>query len=70
MNNIKHELEQQTTCKFKRAKCSWNVIKLNSSQNVWGWKRTIFLLVDRKMGFVGLPKTQKNYKKLVEIDWF
>ncbi len=27
---------QQTTCKLKMAKCSWNVIKLDNSHNVWG----------------------------------
>jgi len=36
---------QQATCKLKMAKCSWNVVKLNNSHNVWGWKRTRFFLV-------------------------
>jgi hypothetical protein len=29
---------QQTTCKFKMAKCNWNVIKSDNSHNVWGEK--------------------------------
>jgi hypothetical protein len=29
---------QQVIYKLKMVKCSWNVIKLNNSCNVWGWK--------------------------------
>jgi len=36
---------QQATYKLKMLKCSWNVIKLGNSRNVWGWKRTKFLLL-------------------------
>jgi hypothetical protein len=45
VNNIDHELVQQATCKLKMAKCSWNVIKSNSSHNLRKWKRTRFLLM-------------------------
>jgi hypothetical protein len=44
MNNINHKLLQQTTCKFKMAKCNWNVVKLDNSHNVWGWKKQDFFL--------------------------
>jgi hypothetical protein len=46
MNNIDHQLVQQATCKLKMVKCSWNVVKLGNNQNVLGWKRTRFLLVN------------------------
>jgi hypothetical protein len=36
---------QHTTCKLNMTKCSWNVVKLNNSCNVWGWKRKIFILM-------------------------
>jgi hypothetical protein len=45
MNNIDHSIVQQATCKFKMAKCNWNVVKLDNICNVWGWKRTKILLV-------------------------
>jgi hypothetical protein len=35
---------QQATCKLKMAKCNWNVVKLNSNQNMWRWKRQDFFL--------------------------
>jgi hypothetical protein len=35
---------QQGTCKFKMAKCSWNVIKSNINYNVWGGKGQDFFL--------------------------
>jgi hypothetical protein len=35
---------QQATCKLKLINCSQNVVKLDSSQNVWGWKKQMFFL--------------------------
>jgi len=35
----------QATCKLKMVKCSSNVIKLDNSQTVWGWKKTRFFFV-------------------------
>jgi hypothetical protein len=45
MNNIDYLLMQQATYKLKMAKCSWNVVKLDNSHNVWGWKRIRSFLV-------------------------
>ncbi len=38
---------QQVISKLKMAKCSWNVIKLDSNHNVWGWENTRFLLLSQ-----------------------
>jgi hypothetical protein len=35
---------RKTTYKFKMAKCSWNVVKLDNSYNVWGRKGQEFYL--------------------------
>jgi hypothetical protein len=34
------------------AKCDWNVIKLNSNHNLWGWKRIRFLFMNVKIIFL------------------
>jgi hypothetical protein len=35
---------RKITYKFKIAKCSWNVVKLDNSCNVWGGKGQDFFL--------------------------
>jgi lipoprotein NlpI len=57
---------QQATCKLKMAKCGWNVIKSDSSYNVWGWKRIKFLLVNMGMKYVkdNIISTSQNNSRL------
>jgi hypothetical protein len=57
---------QQVTCKFMMAKCNWNVVKSNNSQNVWGWQRTRFLLVNS-----GITQhiLMLNNVKILHIHW-
>ncbi len=66
IKNIDHWLMQQTTCKLKMAKCGWNVIKSDSSYNVWGWKWTKFLLVNMGMKYVkdNIISTSQNDSRL------
>ncbi len=52
---------QQAICKLKMAKCNWNVIKLDNSCNVWGWKMTRFLLVK------GQPLFKEIYERFSQL---
>jgi hypothetical protein len=60
MNNIDHQLMQQATYKLKMAKYNWNVVKLDNSCNMWGWKMTRFFLVQLVM-----PTKLLSYLKLI-----
>jgi len=51
---------QQATYKLKMAKYSWNVVKLDNSCNMWGWKMTRFFLVQLVM-----PTKLPSYLKLI-----
>ncbi len=66
---------QQTTCKLKMAKCNWNVIKLDDSYNVWGWKRIRFLLVEAheqvdKFGFFSINGVNIRNLEWIKIRWW
>ncbi len=73
---------QQTTCKLKVAKCNWNVVKLDYSHNVWGWKmkrflrlfycfanKVIYVLEDmRKANSISqFPQMLKNDKNMTNV---
>jgi len=50
---------QQATYKLNMGKCNWNVIKLDNSCKVWGWKMIRFFLVPLVM-----PTKLFSYLKL------
>jgi hypothetical protein len=45
VNNMDYQLVQKATCKLKMTKCSWNVVKLDNSHNMWGGKGQDFFLL-------------------------
>jgi hypothetical protein len=55
------------------AKYDWNVVKLDNSHNVWGYKRTTFLLVlatlnlNMKSSKCSFKKTMKHFQKNIHI---